>query len=164
MAHPAPETLHAAFRAALLAFAYPGRPRRAPAEAGAGAAERNARLVIAAAFDDGADPEGEGYVFVPPNVPPAALVATAPRGSEEAPQDGATIVVAAAGDPARTRVRLSGPGIDGVLETLLPLDRDTLAERALACCEPPRGVDLLVSCDDGTLVGLPRSTALEVVG
>jgi alpha-D-ribose 1-methylphosphonate 5-triphosphate synthase subunit PhnH len=157
------EVLHAAFRAALLALAYPGRPRPAPAQAGKGAAEANARLVIAAAFDAGRAAEGEGYVFVPSNLPPAPLIATAPRGSEEAPQDGATVVIAAGAGAVRTRVRLSGPGVDGILETFLPLDREALAVRALACREPPRGIDLLLSCDDGTLLGLPRSTALEVL-
>jgi alpha-D-ribose 1-methylphosphonate 5-triphosphate synthase subunit PhnH len=157
------ETLHAAFRVALLAFAYPGRPRRAPAEPGPGAAEANARLVIAAAFDDGEGATDERYVFVPANVPAAPLIATAPRGSEEAPQDGATILIAAGDGPASTSVRLSGPGIDGVLVTALPLDRAALAVRAAACGEPPRGVDLLISGNDGTLVGLPRSTTLELL-
>jgi alpha-D-ribose 1-methylphosphonate 5-triphosphate synthase subunit PhnH len=165
--HTAPlasdEVLHAAFRAALLAFAYPGRFRRAPADPGKDAAEANARLIIAAAFDDGRSAEGEAYVFLPASVPPAPLIATAARGSEEAPQDGATIVIAAEDGAARTRVRLSGPGIDGTLETHLPLDRETLAVRAQACREYPCGVDLLVSCNDGMLVGLPRSTAVEIL-
>ncbi|MGP6155996.1 MAG: phosphonate C-P lyase system protein PhnH [Vulcanimicrobiaceae bacterium] len=157
------ETLHAAFRAALLAFAYPGRPRHAPADAGMGAAEANARLVIAAVFDDGRGAEGEGYVHVPAGVPPAPLIATAPRGSEESPQEGATVVIAACDAAPRTRVRLRGPGVDGALAVDLPLDREALAVRDSACRDYPCGVDLLLCCDDGTLLGLPRSTVLEVL-
>jgi len=145
------EDLHAAFRAALRAFAYPGRRQRG-----------SARLVVAAVFGEPLDAAGTPPIVVD-GARCAAAIAAARRGSEEAPEDGATIVVLPSQDVRPTRVRLRGPGVDGAFETSLPLDARVLAARDEACRHYPLGVDLLLAEGEWTLVGLPRTTHVEVL-
>ena len=145
------EDLHAAFRAALTAFAYPGRRQRG-----------SARLVVAAVFGEPPDAAGTPPIIVDGALC-AAAIAAAQRGSEDAPEDGATMIVVVSEDVRPTRVRLRGPGVDGAFETSLPLDAQALAARDEACRQYPLGVDVLFAEGAGTLVGLPRTTHVEVL-
>lgn len=90
------------------------------------------------------------------------VVLLATRGSEEFPERGATLVYAVA-KGAGTGVRLSGPGIDGELETRLPLGREELRDRDNACSSWPLGVDILIADQSGRLLGIPRTTHVEVL-
>lgn len=81
-------------------------------------------------------------------------------GSALYPDDGATVGIAAQIGQGQ-RLRLSGPGIDGVREIALALPAEFWRLRDELCLYP-EGFDLFVV--DGTdVVGLPRSTQIEVL-
>ncbi len=155
---------HRAYRAALLAFAYPGR-RFTVCEPGSGDA---VELVLAAVWgdEDGAAvgaPVTPGLAVVGPGPLRDGLLAGLPRGTEDRPEDGATLVIRTDGTSA-TEVRLTGPGVDRMLVTTLPVTPSVLDDRAAACSQWPLGVDLLMAEGHDTVVGLPRTTVVEVLG
>lgn len=179
---------HRAFRAAFLALAYPGRTFDLPVAAGHGSsrngnlspAEAAASLLFRAIWEPdtrvyscGAAqflPEyvqqtsaSEAEVVVVPGQRSHGSVAAAPRGTEEAPESGAAILYVISESRARTAVRLSGPGIYGSLETDLPIPAVELVDRNVACSAWPLGVDVLIVDDSVQIVGLPRTTRVEVL-
>lgn len=84
-----------------------------------------------------------------------------PTGSALYPDDGASVFA-----PAQlgegTRLRLTGPGIDGAVSLRIAgLHPGLWAARARAC-RYPEGVELFLICGTG-LIGLPRSTIIEVL-
>lgn len=81
-------------------------------------------------------------------------------GSDLYPDDGATLVVAAAIGRGG-RLRLAGPGIDGTREIAVALPSAFWALRDRLCAYP-RGFDLFV-VDGRDVVGIPRSTLVEVL-
>jgi alpha-D-ribose 1-methylphosphonate 5-triphosphate synthase subunit PhnH len=90
-----------------------------------------------------------------------AALAVLPAGSALYPDDGATLVMAARiGTGAR--LRLTGPGIDGQAEVLLGDLPEGLFDLRSARCRYPEGIDM-VFVDGRRIVGLPRSTAVEVL-
>jgi phosphonate C-P lyase system protein PhnH len=171
--------LHRAFRAVLTALSQPGRAFDGPLVDGVDAARRTATLAIEAIWDAGTPmhftgpvlplrfeargvaPDAAGVLVVEGPLEPALVIA-AKRGSEELPEDGATIVCIA-GAAVRTRALLSGPGIDGERTAVLPFAPAVLAARAEACARYPLGIDLVAFGRDGRIVGLPRTTRVEVL-
>lgn len=89
----------------------------------------------------------------------AGAIGRARRGSRERPEEGATVlaVTVSTGTP----VSLTGPGIESVHETTVPLDVAALEARDAAIIEPPTGVDLLVFGPEG-IRALPRTTRVAV--
>lgn len=145
-------TAHRAFRSLLLATAYPGRPQRGPSgEAGA----TLAALQEAVWCDAPRPPVLLGTDDA------SAVVAAADRGTELEPELGATLVRVVEAGRARLPVVLRGPGVDGRLETTLPLTSAELAARDEACRTRPLGVDLFFVEADGSIGALPRSTRVE---
>jgi alpha-D-ribose 1-methylphosphonate 5-triphosphate synthase subunit PhnH len=152
---------HRLFRAALLALAYPGWP--VPVT---GANDHEiARALIEASWPDSTnvstEPESADVLLVEGPSSDGRLL-KAPRGTEELPEEGATAIYIVH-QPTSTEVRLSGPGIDGMSTVVLPLTAQELADRAVCCAHRPLGVDLLM-ITGGTVIGLPRSTRVEVIG
>jgi alpha-D-ribose 1-methylphosphonate 5-triphosphate synthase subunit PhnH len=148
------EMLHQAFRAGLGALSRPGVAYTVP---GADSAAQAVRLVLAAVW------EPDQF---PPVVPAHQLVdvlAAVPRGSDERPEEGATVIAMVGESDARSTVRLRGPGVRGEMVVRIPLSAQALAVRARCCEAPPCGVDLLVAGPGPTVRGLPRSTRVEVV-
>lgn len=142
-------TAHRAFRALLLAHAYPGRPQAGPCTS------------AAATFDALMD-----AVWCDAPVPPvvvdgadaSARLIAADRGTEIEPERGATIVrVETPGASPRTRVRLSGPGVNGELRTSLALRESELRARAEACAAYPLGIDVVMIDASGAITALPRT-------
>jgi alpha-D-ribose 1-methylphosphonate 5-triphosphate synthase subunit PhnH len=149
------QALHDAFRATLLALARPGEPRTLP---GATDEVEAARLVLDAVWEPDSPP-----VIVAGDPDPGELL-TVPIGTEQEPELGATVVVIAQAGGPKTPVRLSGPGVDGESDAVLPVSAGVLAERARACARWPRGIDLVLIGPGAVVRGLPRSTAVRVIG
>lgn len=90
-----------------------------------------------------------------------AALAVLPAGSALYPDEGATLVMTATiGDGAV--LRLTGPGIDGQAELRLGAVPAGLFDLRSARCSYPAGIDI-VFVDGRRIVGLPRSTAVEVL-
>lgn len=81
-------------------------------------------------------------------------------GSSLYPDDGATVVIAA-GLGQGIRLRMSGPGVLGVSEIRLNVAPSFWELRA-RLCSYPEGFDLVV-VDGLKVVGIPRSTTIEVL-
>jgi phosphonate C-P lyase system protein PhnH len=146
---------HRAFRALLLALALPGRDQEVP-----GATDGAA---VAAQLLDAVWTSGDTSVVVVDAGCDPVVLDDVPRGTEERPEDGATVIAVVDGAPASTTVQLTGPGIDGALTTALPLTAGFLEARAGACAAWPLGIDVVIAGPGGRVVGLPRTTRVEVL-
>lgn len=145
---------HAAFRATLEALARPGTPYLI---AGTGHDPSDAaELVIAAVWEPDLGPE------IVTGQPSVGLLAELPRGDEESPEAGATVIVIVGPDEPQTNTVVSGPGVDGELAVTLPLSAAALAERSEACALWPCGIDLLLLGPGRQVRGLPRTTQIRV--
>ncbi|MDP5293586.1 phosphonate C-P lyase system protein PhnH [Oceanimonas sp. CHS3-5] len=91
-----------------------------------------------------------------------ALLQALPKGTEEYPDRGATLVIETDAFDDGMPVTLSGPGIAGVrsvrLGSLPSALMRWLSERDLSS---PLGIDLMLVCDRD-LIAIPRSTRVEV--
>lgn len=165
---------HGHFRAAIVALSYPGR--RIPVEnASEAAQERTGPRILRALYDEaalvtkvaadgtitGVRPE-EATVLVVEGSTSHGLLNRLPRGTEEYPERGATVIYHVEGLPDTTRLHLTGPGVDGDLEIRLPLDPGEVLARNRACDKYPTGIDLLVT-GAGWVTGLPRTTTVRKV-
>lgn len=84
------------------------------------------------------------------------------RGSDEAPQHGATLLLEVPLLEAEGPLSLSGPGIDGTQRLgVAGVERAIWRARQDEQAQYPLGVDLLL-CSDDLLAGLPRSTHLRL--
>lgn len=97
--------------------------------------------------------------------PHSAHLQQAKTGSAESPEIGATIILACPGFGAGgTTVTLSGPGIDGTATRILPVSKDFIAVLKEKNSSFPMGIDLFFIGADNRLLGLPRTTCIEVIG
>lgn len=87
-------------------------------------------------------------------------LATIRCGSALYPDDGATLVAQVAHGTGQ-RLRLTGPGIDGARDMTLALPVAFWALRQKLCAYP-EGFDLLL-VDGSSVIGIPRSTRIEVL-
>lgn len=98
-----------------------------------------------------------GFALALSPVPLAELAA----GSDDAPQDGATLVLQVSSLESGPRFRLSGPGLAGPATlSVTGLPPGFVAEWAANHALFPRGVDLVLCCGD-RLVALPRTLVIE---
>ncbi|GEM_PF-148946 len=185
---PAVVMQHRAFRAALLALAYPGRRfplpvshidsgfrngRLSPAECAGGIllravweADRRLSVLGHAPFVPplaAAVESSEAEVIVVTEPRSSGALTRAHRGTEDVPESGATVLYVLSHQGLTTAVRLSGPGIRGSIETELPLPPIELMDRNAACVDWPLGVDVLIVDEAAQLTGLPRTTRLEIL-
>jgi alpha-D-ribose 1-methylphosphonate 5-triphosphate synthase subunit PhnH len=145
---------HRCFRAVLTALSLPGRPQPSPVPR-----DQTPALVLRSIWEP--DQVG-GAVRVVRGDPGPRLLEEVPRGTEAEPQLGGTVVLVADAGGPRTPVRLEGPGLREAARAVLPLSREALESRARACADPPAGVDLVIVTADGSIVGLPRTTRVEI--
>lgn len=106
--------------------------------------------------------EGD-YLFF--DQPDKEYLLDAKVGSPESPELNATLVFSCQGaaETAGTKVMLTGPGINGSRETELPLSRSFLAALNEKNEDFPMGLDLFLITDNTTILGLPRTTHIEVI-
>jgi phosphonate C-P lyase system protein PhnH len=166
-------SLHRAYRAVLVALAYPGRRVPvAPTTEGALALvllstwDREGRVAMAGSppplpWQPRQVPPEEAELLVVGGGSSQGALARLPRGDEACPEAGATAVYAVSDAAVEQRVRLRGPGVPDRLDTELPLDGAELEARDAACAAWPCGVDLLVVDARGRVAALPRSTRVE---
>lgn len=122
---------------------------------GGAAAQRAAAMVADATGAIHDDVAGADWVLV--DGPAAEAISRARRGTALAPERGATLVIAATGEPSP--VTLVGPGVCGTARAVVTLDGAALRAFTAANAAPPRGVDLLVVTPQ-CLIGLPRSVSV----
>lgn len=145
---------HRCFRAVLMALAMPGRPQPSPVPPAA-----TPELVLRSIWEPGQVGEAIRVVHGDPG---PRILEEVPRGTEEEPQLGATVLLVADRDGPRTSVWLDGPGLPEPTPALLPLSREALESRARACAAPPTGIDLVIVAVHGSIIGLPRTTRVEI--
>jgi alpha-D-ribose 1-methylphosphonate 5-triphosphate synthase subunit PhnH len=165
---------HDHFRAAMVALSYPGR--RIPVANVSGTHQGSTgQRILRALYDDGAPvttvaadgtttgvrPEEAGVLVVDGSTS-HGLLDRIPRGTEEYPEHGATVIYLVAGQPDSAHLHLTGPGVDGYLEVRLPLSPDDVIARNAACRKYPAGIDLLLT-GDGWVTGLPRTASIQQV-
>ncbi|PXY35928.1 phosphonate C-P lyase system protein PhnH [Prauserella flavalba] len=179
-----PDQAQRTFRAMLDAIACPGRVTRLPQEP----LEKvpAALLPVLALADLGTgvhvlsdDPRWADVTAVATNAVPAPLararlvaalrpvtaaeLRTLHRGSAAAPEDAALAALAVpdviGGEQA---MRLTGPGVPGEV-VIAPAGLPEGFAPARGPGDFPAGIDLLLVAPDGRLLGLPRSTHLELV-
>jgi alpha-D-ribose 1-methylphosphonate 5-triphosphate synthase subunit PhnH len=107
--------------------------------------------------------EAADYLFF--DSPEKEYLLAAKTGSPESPELNATLIFyCPAGDHGTSsQVVLSGPGINGSKEVDLPVGQgfiETLWEKNE---DFPMGIDLFLITDNNTLLGLPRTTHIEVI-
>jgi alpha-D-ribose 1-methylphosphonate 5-triphosphate synthase subunit PhnH len=90
----------------------------------------------------------------------ADTIARARRGVRLAPESGATLVIAATGEPQP--MSIVGPGVAGRSTAFIPLDTVAVHAFTAANSTPPCGVDLLIVAE-GCVIGLPRSVTVGVM-
>jgi len=103
--------------------------------------------------------EADYLFFAAPD--PAHLL-LAKTGTGENPEEGATLLFATDGLP-HTNVRLTGPGIPGEWKRSLPVTPDFLGQLSEINACFPQGLDLFFTSPDNMLLGLPRTTRIEVL-
>jgi alpha-D-ribose 1-methylphosphonate 5-triphosphate synthase subunit PhnH len=93
----------------------------------------------------------------------------AKRGCLESPEQGATLVYCMDSEvkapPDRLPIRLTGPGIagqEGILPEMEGITVEEFQELMEVNADYPLGVDLFFARPNGELMGLPRSTRIQV--
>lgn len=95
--------------------------------------------------------------------PDADFLFHAKVGTAEQPELGATLIFKCDQlGTTGTAVELSGPGIEDVCATLLPVDRTFIEQLQQKNEVFPMGVDVFFLSDSGKLLGIPRTTRIEV--
>lgn len=104
-----------------------------------------------------ADP-GEADFLIATGAPPA--LAALRTGSDEAPQEGATLILQLASLAEGAGLTLSGPGIEREHRLAAALPAPLLGQRAALARLFPRGIDLVL-CAGERLAAIPRTTIIE---
>lgn len=106
-------------------------------------------------------PMGEAdHVFLPSELTPA-LLRILRQGSDLHPEDGATLVLSATLQTGHG-LRLTGPGVDGALDVFIDGLPDGFWQMRRDVMRYPMGFEIFL-IDGSRVMGLPRSTAVEVL-
>lgn len=170
------------FRAVLEAMSRPGRVQRLtmPLDAPAPLAPASAAVLLTLVdseaplwLDAGAEaegwirfhagcalvPAGEAFFLLATGTPPC--LADLRQGSDESPQDGATLIIQVESLEDGAGWQLTGPGIEKEHRLAVTgLPAGFVAERAKLARNYPRGVDVIL-CAGDRLAALPRTTRIE---
>ena len=108
------------------------------------------------------DAEEADYLFADDLDP--ELLEKAKSGTSDNPEFGATILLGRdLFSTPETEVELSGPGIKGHRRMLLPLSVSFISKQQEKNENFPMGVDIYLIGQDHSLLGLPRTTRIEVL-
>ena len=164
---------NAAFEALMWALSRPGHIRTMPAAGDAAIVDalidRECRVYasepllmahIARAGAEIAPPERADHLFLG-RVGDAGELAPVAIGSDLYPDDGAT-VIAQARIGGGSRLRLTGPGVDGSLDIAVGGLPEGFWRKRAAMMRYPIGFELFL-VDGDRLIGIPRSTTVEVL-
>ncbi|MEA2115765.1 MAG: phosphonate C-P lyase system protein PhnH [Thermodesulfobacteriota bacterium] len=105
--------------------------------------------------------ETADYLFI--DAPSKEALMAARPGEQHNPEFSATCICRCTDLATGTPVTLSGPGIDGVKRTVLPASPDFIHLLAQKNLHFPLGVDLFFISDNNRILGLPRSTRVELL-
>ncbi|MCZ8335459.1 MAG: phosphonate C-P lyase system protein PhnH [Rhodobacteraceae bacterium] len=172
---PTPDDLRdtATFEALMWAMARPGTIQNLPegiSDLALALLDRETRVhvedpalarCVAATGASMVEPSRADHAFCATAEGAMAALAVLPVGSALYPDEGATLVMPAIIGTGPL-LRLTGPGIDGHSTLRLGGLPEGLLDLRSARCRYPEGIDL-VFVDGRRLVGLPRSTAVEVL-
>jgi alpha-D-ribose 1-methylphosphonate 5-triphosphate synthase subunit PhnH len=84
------------------------------------------------------------------------------QGTDDAPEDGATLVLDVASLESGRLYRLTGPGIETEQRVMLPLAEGFMTAWRHQRHTTPRGVDVIL-CHETRMMGLPRSLTIEEI-
>jgi alpha-D-ribose 1-methylphosphonate 5-triphosphate synthase subunit PhnH len=109
------------------------------------------------------DAETADYLFF--DNPREEYLQDAKTGSPESPELNATLIFYCPKTDHETssQVILSGPGINGSRKVVLPASHGFIKILQEKNDDFPMGIDLFFITDDNTLLGLPRTTHIEVI-
>lgn len=177
VAHPTPSDFetrtNATYDALMWALSRPGMVRHLPTSGPEAIVETLLDRECAVYCDDPAlsqvavragahlaAPQTADHLFFT-GAPDPGLLDTLPQGSDMYPEDGATLVIPAQLG-AGAKLRLTGPGVNGVQEVLVAgVSPDFWAARARVM-RYPMGFEIFL-LDADQVMGLPRSTQIEVL-
>ena len=101
------------------------------------------------------------YLFF--DAPNTAALKEAKTGTAENPESSANLLFQCEDVSNGLPVHLSGPGIDGSLQTRLPVGTDFIAFLQDINSEFPTGLDVFFIDTGNRILGLPRTTGIEVL-
>ena len=84
------------------------------------------------------------------------------HGTDDAPEEGATLILDVASLESGRTYRLTGPGIETERHVMLPLTAAFMTGWRHQAHTTPRGVDVIL-CHEARILGLPRSLTIEEV-
>ena len=107
--------------------------------------------------------EAADYLFF--DNPEKEHLQSAKTGRPESPELNATLIFCCPKNDheANSEVVLSGPGINGSKKVFLPVSRQFIETVQEKNEDFPMGIDLFFITDNSTLLGLPRTTQIEVI-
>lgn len=108
-------------------------------------------------------PEQADYLFLPSAEQLSALIEIAKEGTLEDPHTSATVIVKVPdGQAGECPARLSGPGVDGQMETTLPpAVIQAVKLRNAQEYEYPQGIDFIFLLPESQLLCIPRLIRME---
>lgn len=101
------------------------------------------------------------YLFF--DAPDTTALQEAKAGTPENPEDGANLLFQCDNVSNGLPVSLSGPGVDGSLQTELPVDADFISALQGVNSNFPIGLDLFFIDCQNRILGIPRTTSIEVL-
>lgn len=104
--------------------------------------------------------ETADYLFL--DGPKTSVLHAAKTGTAENPETGASLLLGCRDLREGNEVLLSGPGINGNLAAQLPVDKEFIQYLQEINSSFPTGLDLFFIDQENKILGLPRTTRIEV--
>lgn len=122
--------------------------------------EKDFSIIEALSGSKQAPVEDADYIFL--DGPDTQTIQEAKPGTADRPENSATLICSCESS-TQIRTKLSGPGINGSTTTNLPVDEPFITALAEINCAFPMGIDIFLVVDNHKILGLPRTTTIEVI-